>query len=106
MIPTRKRLIKERERCSHTQYEFADECGISRQHYSQIETGVKNPSLKTAMKIKETLYKLSRGRIQSDVIWSIEDGRLVITDPLFSNTATHVPLKRGNPNFVRKSEEP
>ncbi len=38
-----------------SQYSFADALGISRSHYSQIETGDKTPSLPLARKIKSML---------------------------------------------------
>lgn len=95
VIPTRKRLIKERERLGMTQYEFADMCGISRQHYSQIESGAKNPSLKNAMKIKATLLLAAKGKTKDAVSRPIED--------LFADDGKRNPV-RGNPDWIRKSE--
>ena len=54
----RVKLRKMRETYGFTQYTFADALGISRTHYSQIETGAKNPSLQLAISIKHLLgYK-------------------------------------------------
>ena len=44
-----------RECKGYTQATFAEAIGISRSHYSQIETGAKAPALKTGLKIKQTL---------------------------------------------------
>lgn len=51
----RTKLIKLRKACGFSQYTFADALGISRSHYSQIETGDKTPSLTIALKIKKIL---------------------------------------------------
>lgn len=40
----RAKLQQLREASGFTQQQFADAIGISRSHYSQIETGEKNPS--------------------------------------------------------------
>lgn len=51
-------LTKLRTAQGFTQQSFAEAIGISRNHYSQIETGDKNPSLSVALKIKDALgYK-------------------------------------------------
>lgn len=52
----RTMLARERQKAGYTQYSFADALDISRSHYSQIESGLKNPSLKLSMKIKQTLH--------------------------------------------------
>lgn len=51
----RTRLKALRIACGFSQYTFADALGISRSHYSQIETGDKMPSLTLAIKIKSIL---------------------------------------------------
>lgn len=51
----RVKLQKLRQANGYTQKTFSDAIGISRNHYSQIETGDKNPSLKLALQIKKTL---------------------------------------------------
>lgn len=51
----RTRLKALRTACGFSQYTFADALGISRSHYSQIETGDKTPSLTLALKIKNIL---------------------------------------------------
>ena len=51
----RVRLRQLRKACGYTQQTFAEATGMSRNHYSQIESGEKNPSLKRALKIKEVL---------------------------------------------------
>jgi putative transcriptional regulator len=51
----RIKLQRIREQCGFTQQQFADALGISRSHYSQIETGDKSPSLEVAIKIKKAL---------------------------------------------------
>ncbi len=54
----RVKLKELREACGFTQQTFSEVIGISRSHYSQIETGDKGPSLKLAIKIKSVLcYK-------------------------------------------------
>ena len=54
----RVRLQRMREVQGYTQYSVADALNISRSHYSQIESGEKNPSLKLAISIKNLLgYK-------------------------------------------------
>ena len=54
----RTKLVSVRKKAGFTQATFADAIGISRNHYAQIETGVKNPSLPVAVKIKAKLcYK-------------------------------------------------
>lgn len=51
----RTKLKNLRTACGFSQYTFADALGISRSHYSQIETGDKTPSLPLARKIKSIL---------------------------------------------------
>lgn len=51
----RVRLQRMREVQGYTQYSVADALNISRSHYSQIESGEKNPSLKLAISIKNLL---------------------------------------------------
>lgn len=51
----RTKLKALRRSCGFSQYTFADVLGISRSHYSQIETGDKTPSLTLAIKIKSIL---------------------------------------------------
>ena len=54
----RVKLMEKRKALGHTQRTMAALLGISRSHYSQIETGEKTPSWDLAMKIKEvTGYK-------------------------------------------------
>jgi transcriptional regulator with XRE-family HTH domain len=51
----RVNLVKLREAKGHTQQSFSDVVGISRSHYSQIETGDKNPSYRLMKKIRSSL---------------------------------------------------
>jgi len=51
----RVKLQKLREASGHTQQSFSTIIGISRSHYSQIETGEKEPSLRVGLKIKKAL---------------------------------------------------
>lgn len=51
----RVKLQKLRQAMGYTQQTFSDTVGTSRNHYSQIETGDKNPSLKLALRIKKVL---------------------------------------------------
>lgn len=51
----RVKLVKLREGRGYTQKTFSEAVGISRSHYSQIETGEKEPSLKVGLKIKRVL---------------------------------------------------
>lgn len=51
----RVKLQNVREAQGYTQQTFSEAAGVSRSHYSQIETGEKSPSLKVAIKIKKTL---------------------------------------------------
>lgn len=51
----RTKLVKLRERHGYTQATFSNAIGISRSHYSQIETGEKEPSLRVGLKIKKAL---------------------------------------------------
>lgn len=51
----RHKLVRLRKQAGFTQYTFADRINISRNHYGQIETGAKNPSLELSLKIKNAL---------------------------------------------------
>lgn len=51
----RTKLVKLREGRGYTQATFSNAIGISRSHYSQIETGEKEPSLRVSLKIKKAL---------------------------------------------------
>lgn len=51
----RTKLVKLREGRGYSQETFSKVVGISRSHYSQIETGDKMPSLEVALKIKRAL---------------------------------------------------
>lgn len=51
----RVRLRKLREAQGFTQMSFAEAAGISRSYYSQVESGEKAPSLRTAIRIKKAL---------------------------------------------------
>ena len=48
-------LVKLREGRGYTQTSFSEKIGISRSHYSQIETGERNPSLNVGLRIKREL---------------------------------------------------
>lgn len=52
----RTRLVTARKRAGYSQDSFAAALGISRSHYSQIETGDKNPALNVGIKIKALLH--------------------------------------------------
>jgi len=51
----RVKLQQLREAHGYTQQTFSNAIGISRSHYSQVETGEKQQSLKLALKIKRML---------------------------------------------------
>lgn len=51
----RTKLAELRKSYGFSQYTFADAIGISRSHYSQIETGAKAPSLEVALRMKKAL---------------------------------------------------
>lgn len=51
----RAKLQSLREAQGYTQQTFSDYIGMSRSHYSQIETGEKSPSLQLALRIKRGL---------------------------------------------------
>jgi putative transcriptional regulator len=54
----REKLCDLRKTLGYTQKSFALKINISRSHYSQIEIGTKEPSLKVGLLIKKTLnYK-------------------------------------------------
>lgn len=48
-------MVKARKAAGYTQQSISDELHISRSHYSQIESGEKNPSLALSMRIKKVL---------------------------------------------------
>lgn len=52
----RAKLQSLREAQGYTQQTFSDYIGMSRSHYSQIETGEKSPSLQLALRIKRGLH--------------------------------------------------
>ena len=47
----RKWLIAIRKKLRRTQQQVADQAGIARNYYCQIETGARNPSVKVAKRI-------------------------------------------------------
>lgn len=51
----RAKLQQLREANGHTQQSFSVLVGVSRSHYSQVETGEKQPSLRLALRIKRAL---------------------------------------------------
>ena len=51
----RAKLQHLRETNGYTQQTFSEAVGISRSHYSQVETGEKQPSLRLALRIKRVL---------------------------------------------------
>lgn len=51
----RVKLVKLREAAGFSQQAFSEQVKISRSHYSQIETGEKDPSLKVGLRIKRAL---------------------------------------------------
>lgn len=51
----RVKLKKMREAQGFTQQALSNTLGISRSHYSQVETGDKQPSLRLALRIKRAL---------------------------------------------------
>ena len=51
----RKKLKSARVKKGFTQKELAEKAGIHRAHYTNIELGKTDPSLKVAMKIKKVL---------------------------------------------------
>lgn len=51
----RVKLRQLRKAAGMTQQELGAQVGISRNHYCQIETGEKNPSLKVSLRIKRVL---------------------------------------------------
>lgn len=51
----RAKLQQLREANGYTQQTFSAAIGASRSHYSQIETGEKQPSLRLALRIKRVL---------------------------------------------------
>ncbi len=51
----RVKLKQMREAAGFSQMSFAKSVGISRSHYSQIETGEKEPSLRVSLRIKKSL---------------------------------------------------
>lgn len=51
----REKLQRVREASGFTQQTMSEALGISRSHYSQIESGDKDPSLKLGLRIKDIL---------------------------------------------------
>lgn len=51
----REKLRRLRTAAGYTQQQLSDKVHISRNHYTQIETGEKNPSLKVSLRIKQVL---------------------------------------------------
>lgn len=51
----RERLMEVRRNAGYTQYSMAECLGISRSHYSQIESGAKTVSLPVQMRIRLAL---------------------------------------------------
>lgn len=51
----RSKLQNLRQACGYTQETFSEALEVSRPHYSQIETGDKQPSLNLALRIKRML---------------------------------------------------
>lgn len=51
----RAKLQRLREANGYTQQTFSNAIGTSRSHYSQVETGEKQPSLRLALRIKQVL---------------------------------------------------
>lgn len=51
----RAKLQMLRQANGYTQQTFSDAVGVSRSHYSQVETGEKQPSLRLALRIKRVL---------------------------------------------------
>ncbi|WP_158579593.1 helix-turn-helix transcriptional regulator [Blautia sp. AF19-13LB] len=51
----RAKLKALREANGYTQQTLSDAIGMSRSHYSQVESGDKQPSLKLALRIKRAL---------------------------------------------------
>lgn len=65
----RQKLREMRVAAGYTQYSFAEQLGISRSHYSQIESGAKKPSIALSMRIRLQL------RYTGDDILSITPGK-------------------------------
>ena len=51
----RAKLQMLRQANGYTQQAFSDAVGVSRSHYSQVETGEKQPSLRLALRMKRVL---------------------------------------------------
>ena len=51
----RAKLQQMRKEKGYTQMTFSEACGVSRSFYSQIESGTRNPTLATALRMKEVL---------------------------------------------------
>lgn len=51
----RVKLKEMREAQGYTQRSFGEAVGVSRSHYSQVESGEKQPSLRLALRIKRAL---------------------------------------------------
>lgn len=63
----RTKLQRLRQAAGYTQYTFADKLNISRSHYSQIESGQKNPSLALSIQIKHAL-----GYTEDDLFFNLK----------------------------------
>ncbi len=55
MPPVRNQLVAARKKAGLSQGEIARRVGVSRQFYSMVENGVKNPSLEVALRIADVL---------------------------------------------------
>jgi len=55
MPPVRTQLVAARKKAGLSQGEIARRVGVSRQFYSMVENGVKNPSLEVAFRIADVL---------------------------------------------------
>lgn len=54
-MSVRVTLQRLREAEGYTQQEFSEKIGVSRSHYSQIETGEKGPGFQLSLRIKRVL---------------------------------------------------
>jgi len=70
----RVKLQELRKDAGYTQETFSRQCGMSRNHYSQIESGEKNPSLEKALRIKAVL-----GYSDDDIFLNINAPKKVST---------------------------
>ena len=63
----REKLVNLRKAAGYTQETFSAAIGISRAHYSQIETGENDPTLKVGLKIKRKL-----GYDRDDIFFNLQ----------------------------------